>query len=451
MEDSVLSEWFELLKYETVGADPSRLKECVACASWLRKWLSKLGFSVEMLYPGDGVDMSGAALPPPVLFAERKGEEGAPTVLVYGHYDVQPPDPIEEWKTPPFEPTVIDGRVYCRGANDDKGQTFAFLCGMRDYLALDGGKLNVKIVLDGQEESGSKSLSELVPSLRRRLAADVLLVCDTSAASNLRPAIIAGLRGISHFTVRLSGPNRDLHSGEYGGISPSPAQGIAELMASLHLPDGSIAVAGFRDGIENPTHDELATAEMFGPSGESLEEDIGCEPCGGQTGKTLVQRNSFEPTIEVNGIHSGYGGPGSKTIIPSSALAKISMRLVPGQSPRGAFAAVRAHLEDRCPKGLKLMFEDVVEGSAAFRLPLASPLFRLASDVLSEMDPRGPAFQWCGASIPVLSLLREASGAAPLIVGWGQGEDRIHSPNESYSFAQFDKAREWGRRILSAL
>ena len=252
-------------------------------------------------------------------------------------------------------------------------------------------------------------------------------------------------------TIRLDGPSRDLHSGEYGGVSPNPAQGIAELVASLHLPDGSIAVAGFRDGIENPTHDELAKAEALGPSEESLAEDIGCEPCGGQTGKTVVQRNSFEPTIEVNGIHSGYGGPGAKTVIPSSAFAKISMRLVPGQSPRGAFAAVRAHLEDRCPKGMKLSFEDVLEGTAAFRLPLASPLFRLASDVLAEMDPRGPAFQWCGASIPVLSILREASGAAPLIVGWGQAEDRIHSPNESYSLEQFDRAREWGRRILSAL
>ena len=451
MEETVLAEWRELLKYESVGADRARFGECVSCASWLRKWLSGLGFDVTLLYPQRGESAADVQLPPPVVFAERRGDEGSSTVLVYGHYDVQPPDPVEEWETPPFEPVVKGDRMYCRGANDDKGQTFAFLCGMRDYLALEGRKLNVKIVLDGQEESGSKSLSELVPSLRRRLVADVLLVCDTSAAPNLRPAIVAGLRGISHFTVRLSGPSRDLHSGEYGGISPNPAQGIAELMASLHLPDGSIAVAGFRDGIERPTHDELAMAEMFGPSEESVAEDIGCDPCGGQTGKTLVQRNSFEPTIEVNGIHSGYGGPGSKTVIPSSAIAKISMRLVPGQSPRGAFAAVRAHLEDRCPKGMKLSFEDVVEGTAAFRLPLASPLFRLAADVLSGMDPRGPAFQWCGASIPVLSLLREASGAAPLIVGWGQNEDRIHSPNESYSFAQFDKAREWARKILAAL
>ena len=448
MEDKVLKEYMDLLRYESVGADPSHLRDCVSCASWLRKWLGALDFKAELLYPKQEKD---ALLPPPVLFAERPGSEEAATVLVYGHYDVQPADPLAEWKTPPFEPTVVDGRVYCRGANDDKGQMFALLCGMRDYLAADGSKLNIKIVLDGQEESGSGALTALAPDMRRRLAADVLLVCDTSAAADLRPAIVAGLRGVAHFTLRVTGPNRDLHSGEYGGISPNPAQGLAELLASLHHPDGSIAVAGFRDGIEPPSHDELAAAEAGTPSEEDFAADIGCDPAGGQMGKTIAQRNSFEPTIEVNGIHTGYGGPGSKTVIPSEAIAKISMRLVPGQSPRGAFAAVRTHLDDRCPKGMKLSFEEVNHGTPAFRLPLASPVFRLAADVLSEMDGRGALFQWDGASIHVLSVLREASGAAPLIVGWGQAEDRIHSPNESYSIAQFDKAREWARRILSAL
>ena len=451
MEESVLGEWCELLKYESVGSDPSRLKECVACASWFRKWLMKLGFTVEMLYPGEGSPASEGSLPPPVLFAERKGDEGSSAVLVYGHYDVQPPDPLEEWRTPPFGPTVVDGRVYCRGANDDKGQTFALLCGLRDYLASEGRKINIKIVLDGQEESGSKSLSDLVPSLRRRLAADVLLVCDTSAAPDLRPSIIAGLRGISHFTVRLSGPNRDLHSGEYGGISPNPAQGIAELMASLHLPDGSIAVAGFRDGIENPTHDELSTAEMFGPSDETLAEDIGCDPCGGQTGKTLVQRNSFEPTIEVNGIHSGYGGPGSKTVIPAGALAKLSMRLVPDQNPDDVMAAVSRHLRQHTPRGMKLFIEGLTGEAAGFRLPLASPVFRLAASVLEEIDPRGAVYQWDGASIPVVSTLKTCSGAAPLLVGFGQPEDRIHSPNESYGLNQFARAMAWAEKILAAL
>ena len=448
MEDKVLSEYFELLRYESVGADPSHLRDCVSCASWLRKWLGALGFSAELVYPKQE---PGGALPPPVVFAERKGGEAAATVLVYGHSDVQPADPLSEWDTPPFEPTMKDGRVYCRGANDDKGQTFALLCGMRDYLAAEGPKLNIKIVLDGQEESGSGALMALAPEMRRRLAADVLLVCDTSAAPSMRPAIVAGLRGVAHFTLRLTGPNRDLHSGEYGGIAPNPAQGMAELLASLHHPDGSIAVAGFRDGIEPPTHEEISAAEASTPSEEECAADIGCETAGGQMGKTIAQRVSFEPTIEVNGIHAGYGGPGSKTVIPCEAVAKISMRLVPGQSPRGAFAAVRTHLDDRCPKGMKVSFEDVNPGTPAFRLPLASPVFRLATHVLSEMDGRGALFQWDGASIPVLSVLREASGAAPLVVGWGQAQDRIHSPNESYSVEQFDRAREWGRRILEAL
>jgi len=491
VEDSVRQEYFELLRYESVGADPAKFADTVKCASWWKKWLGKLGFSAELLYPeevhGAGClvpsaskdapsarhQAPSASLPPPVVFAERKVSEHAPTILVYGHYDVQPADPFEEWKTPPFEPTVVGDRVYCRGAQDDKGQTFAFLCGVRDLLegkreengspqpSTFNPQLNIKVLLEGQEESGSTSLSELLKpnvyakdaeyELRQRVAADVLLVCDTGAAGDLRPAIVAGLRGVSHFTVRLTAANRDLHSGEYGGIAPNPAQGMAELMASLHNPDGSIAVAGFRDGIEPPTHDELRLAEASSPVETDYEADIGCEPVGGQLGKTLVQRNSFEPTIELNGIHSGYGGPGAKTVIPREAMAKLSMRLVPGQSPRRAFDCVRKHLEEHEPRGMKVIVEDWNPGAGGFRLPLASPLFRLAEDVLTQMDARGPVFQWDGASIPVVSAVREASGAAPLIVGWGQSEDRIHSPNESYSFRQFALAREWGRKIVAEL
>lgn len=443
MEDAVRSEYFDLLKFESVGADPTRLRDCVNCATWLKKWLQGLGFSGELL---------SEKFSPPVVFAERRGCEDAPTVLIYGHYDVQPADPVSEWKTPPFEPTVVGERIYCRGAQDDKGQTFAFLCGVRDFLAKNAARTpTIKVLLEGQEESGSAALTALAPSIRRKIAAEVLLVCDTSAAAGLRPAIVAGLRGVSHFTVRLNAANRDLHSGEYGGLAPNAAQGLAELVASLHNPDGSIAVAGFGDTIEPPTADELREAERAAPSEKDYADDIGCEPCGGQRGKSIVQRNSFEPTIEVNGIHSGYGGPGAKTVIPCEAIAKLSMRLVPGQSPARAIAAVRAHLEARVPRGMRLSIEDVTGGAAGFRLPLASPIFRLADDVLRTMDERGPVFQWDGASIPVVSVLREASGAAPLLVGWGQPDDRIHSPNESYSFTQFAKAREWAVRILSAL
>ena len=456
-------EYFELLKMPTIGADPMHLRDCVQAATWLKKWLAATGAEVELVVPEQPQvprdsrvsHDPNAPLVVPVVVGELKGNPDAvTTILVYGHYDVQPPDPLELWNTPPFEPTLKDdGRVYARGAQDDKGQFFAFLCGLRELLA-ERGRLgvNVKFVLEGQEESGSGTLFKLLedPAFRKRVAADVLLVSDTSAAAGLRPAIVAGLRGVCHFTVKLTAANRDLHSGEYGGIAPNAAQGLAELVASLHNPDGSIAVAGFRDGIEPPTHDELLAAEAGFPNEDQFRQDIGVEPCGGQRGKTLVQRNGFEPTIEVNGIHSGYGGPGSKTVIPCEAFAKLSMRLVPGQRPAACFDAVKTHLKDRCPRGMTVSFPEDSGLSAAMRLPLASPLFRLASDLLAEMDERGPVFLWDGASIPVVSALKSASGAAPLLVGWGQAEDRIHSPNESYSLAQFALAKAWAKKILSA-
>ena len=457
LKSSDSKDYFDLLKFQTVGAEKEHLRDCVQCATWLKKWLKSIGAEAELIVPqrdqGSGIGDQDFALSVPVVYGEIKGQEGATTVLLYGHYDVQPADPIGEWETPPFEPTVKGDRIYCRGAQDDKGQFFAFLCGLRELLNLKTSKLpSIKILLDGQEESGSVGLFKLLEDkeFRKRLAADVMLVCDTSAAADLRPAIVAGLRGVNHFTVTLTAANRDLHSGEYGGIAPNAAQGMAELMASLHNADGSIAVSGFRDGIEPPTHEELEKATEGMASEAMYAKDIGTEPCGGQLGKTIVQRNCFEPTVEVNGIHSGYGGPGSKTVIPCQAIAKLSTRLVPGQNPAKAYEAVKRHLKDHCPKGMEVELSELTGEAPAFRLPLASPLFRLAADVLGEMDPRGAVFQWDGASIPVVSALREASGAAPLLVGWGQPEDRIHSPNESYSVRQFLTAKEWGEKILEA-
>jgi len=447
-------EYFELLKIETIGADPTHVKDCVTAAMWLKKWLEGIGAKADLVVP-QGLEV-GTAIP--VVVGERKGAEGAPTVLVYGHYDVQPVDPIAEWKTPPFEPTLKEnGRIYCRGSQDDKGQFFAFLCGIRAFLssgAADASRLpTLKFILEGQEESGSGGLFKLLEDrdFRQRIAADVLLVSDTGAGTDLRPAIIAGLRGVCNFSVKLEGANRDLHSGEYGGIAPNVAQGIAELVASLHNQDGSIAVAGFRDGIIPPTHEELEAAEAGFANEAQFKEDIGCEPCGGQRGRTLVQRNGFEPTVEVNGIHSGYGGPGSKTVIPREAIAKLSMRLVPGQSPRLVYDAIRTHLKDHCPRGMRLSFPDEPALSGAMRLPLSSPIFRLATEALTEVDPRGPTFLYDGASIPVVSGIKDATGAAALLVGWGQPEDAIHSPNESYSVKQFNLAKAWGVKILSAL
>lgn len=471
--ETILKEYFELLRFPTIGAEPMRLKDCVDCAMWLKKWLVPQGFAVELM---QAPKMLGT---PPILLAERKGTEGAPTILFYGHYDVQPPDPLDVWETPPFEPTLKDDqRVYCRGAQDDKGQFFSFLCGMRNYLMSHMGAVptnlgtvpaktppetvgtvpenlgtvpTIKVLLEGQEESGSTALAALAPTIKDRLRADVLLVCDTSAAAEMRPAIVSGLRGVSHFTVRLEAANYDLHSGEHGGIAPNPAQGMAELVASLHNPDGSIAVRGFCDHVVPPTEEERAAAESAAVTPEEYEKTTGVAPVGGEEGLTLTERNSFRPTIEVNGIHSGYGGPGSKTVIPARALAKISMRLVPDQNPGEAMAAVERHLKQHTPRGMKLFIEDLTGEAAGFRLPLASPVFRLAASVLEEIDPRGAVYQWDGASIPVVSTLKACSGAAPLLVGFGQPEDRIHSPNESYGLNQFARAMAWAEKILAAL
>ena len=463
------AEYFELLKFPTIGADPMHLRDCVQCAMWLKRWLEKIGADVELLLP----EGSGLAPTPPVLYAERPGDEGAPTLLFYGHYDVQPPDPLEEWTTPPFEPTEKDGRIYCRGAQDDKGQFFSFLCGLREFLSEQKGSVptdspnhpilqspitqsqgsvpTIKFLLEGQEESGSDAIAKVAAKMKDRLRADVLLVCDTGAAADLQPAIIAGLRGVSHFTVRLTAATCDLHSGRYGGIAPNAAQGMAELMASLHNPDGSIAVRGFCDRVEPPTDEELAAAEAAAMSDEAYRQEMGVAPVGGEKGLSVTARNSFRPTIEVNGIHSGYGGPGSKTVIPCAALAKLSMRLVPGQNPAECMALVERHLRQHTPPGMELFIEDLTGEAPAMRLALNSPMFRLAADVLGTLDPRGAVFQWDGASIPIVSTLARLSGAAPLLVGFGQGEDRIHSPNESFSWRQFMLCRRWAKELLHTL
>lgn len=449
MTDAIASEYFELLRFRSVGADPAHLRDCADCAGWLCRWLERLGFTTSLKMP----PVVGGVAAPPVVTAERHGDDGAPSVLFYGHYDVQPAEESDGWTSPPFEPTVRGDRVFCRGAQDDKGQFFAFLCGMRDWLEApsERPRPTVKIVLEGQEESGSGALISLLGGLRRSLAADVLLACDTEAGGGLRPAIVAGMRGVSHFSLRLTCASRELHSGSYGGVAPNAAQAMAALVATLHAKDGSVAVAGFSDGAEPPSEEELRLAESVAPSAADIEKEIGCVPAGGRRKASIAMRRSFEPTIELNGIHSGYGGPGAKTVIPCEAVAKLSMRFVPGQSPARAMESVRRHLEERVPEGARLEFTECSAGAAGFRLPLASPLFRLAQDVLTEMDPRGPAFTWDGASIPAVSAVAAASGAAPLIVGWGLPEDRIHSPDESYSFKQFDKAREWGCRILAAI
>ncbi len=439
----ILADYEALLRFPTIGADPERLPDCVACATWIKQFLGRLGFTVDLVQQDQTL--------PPLVVAERPVPNAERTVLLYGHYDVQPVDPIEQWESPPFEPTERDGRIYARGAQDDKGQWFALLQGLR--AAIESGERlpSVRIVLEGQEESGSKALADLAYDLRKRLAADVLLVADTGKDPSGRPAIVAGLRGIIHFTVTLHGPNYDLHSGQHGGIAPNPAQGIAELVASLHHSDGSIAVEGFCDEIVDPTEAEFALATERGFDENAYRREVGVLPVGGERGVPAIVRNAFRPTVEVNGIHSGYGGPGSKTVIPTHAVAKLSCRLVPGQRPARVWETLKAHCERYCPRGMRLELTEVTGCEPGFRLPIDSPITRIAHEILNTFDTRGAVFTWEGASIPIVAKLRDLTGAAPLLVGFGMQEDRIHCPNESFSLEQFQDGVRWGGQIFPAL
>ena len=442
--EQILEEWFTLLRLPTLGAETLRLSDCARAAAWLKKYLTPIGFEVEIQTPENG-------LPVPVLFAERRSPKAATTVLFYGHYDVQPAEPFEEWESAPFEPEIRNNRVYARGAQDNKGQLFAFIQGIKALVESGERVPNIKIVIEGQEESGSAGLLELAPKNADRIKADVLAVSDTSCASDGRPAIIAALRGIQNLTVTLKGPEYDLHSGVHGGIAPNPAQGIAELVASLHNEDGSIAVEGFCDDIIPPSAEEAELACISQQSEEEYKKEVGCLPCGGDRLMEPALRAGFYPTIEVNGIYSGHSGPGPKTVIPAEAGAKLSMRLAPGQKIDKTLPAVKRHLEKHCPPGMRISFSEEVTGAPGFRLPVNSSIFRVAEEVLKEMDSRGPVFKWEGASIPVVATLQEFSGAAPLLVGFGREEDKIHCPNESFGLDQFQQVMEWACNILEAL
>ena len=250
--DRILADYFDLLRFPTISSDPARLGDCARCATWIRQYLRRMGFSAEIVLAGDQ----------PLLVAERPGSPNAPTVLFYGHYDVQPVEPLDQWRTSPFEPVLNGDRVYARGAQDNKGQVFAFLTGVAALIETGAPLPTLRIILDSQEESGSRALREHLPTLKRRLAADILLVCDTGLHSSGRVAITAGLRGLAHLTVRLTGPGHDLHSGTHGGVAPNPALALARLLATLHHDDGRIAVEGFLDGLVPPTDEERRQAKI---------------------------------------------------------------------------------------------------------------------------------------------------------------------------------------------
>ncbi len=426
--DGLRDRWFELLRFPTVSSEPSHDSDCRKCAAWLCDEMESIGFrSAVQSTPGQ-----------PLVLAERPADlADAPTLLFYGHYDVQPADPAALWEQPdPFEPVVRGDRVHARGAQDDKGQFFFVLQALRALVAEGVPLPCVKVALEGEEEHGSAGMAAFLKQDPAWFAADILAVCDTGMASDGRPAVVAGLRGIALLNVTMEGACHDLHSGQHGGLAPNAALALARVLATLHDGEGRIAVQGFLDGLEDPTDAEQSAAAQVLFDAASYTAETGAQPVGGERGLPPHIRLGFRPTIEVNGLHGGYGGSGFKTIIPARAEAKLSARLCPGQDPERCLDAIERHLLRHAPDGLRLRIGRKEGALPGFRLPLHSPVMEQAVSILGRMDPRGAALLWEGASIPIISSLRAVSGAQPLLVGFGCEADRIHAPNESYSWTQ---------------
>ena len=426
-KNRMMEEWEQLLRFDSISADPGHHKVCLDCADWLVDHLAGMGFESTLL----------ETVNKPCVYAERLVDADAPTVLFYGHYDVQPVDPLDKWVDPPFEPTWRDGRLYARGAEDNKGQFFFVLKALEALVKADALPVNLKIILEGEEEFGSEGITLALPEWRDLLQADILLVTDTNMLGEGTPAVVMGLRGIIHLTVELDGPGHDLHSGIHGGKALNPAACMARLLAGLHDDDGRILVEGFYDGVSDPSAEEreLANSTPFDPA--VYLASTGASASGGESAYSVAERVGFRPTIEVNGITSGYGGAGMKTIVPASAQAKLSARLVAGQDPAACMEMIKRHLSKTAHRDIRVSFPEEGVGGPALSLNSQSPYVGLTQSVLKEVTDRDAILLWEGASIPILTLLAEVSGAEPLLSGFGSDAGNAHAPNESFSLEQF--------------
>jgi len=377
----------------------------------------------------------------PVVVGEWLHAPGAPTALVYGHYDVQPVDPLPLWTSPPFEPAVREGRLFARGAADDKGQVWMHILAVEALLRTTGRlPCNVKFLLEGEEEIGSGHLPTFVAERRGQLAADVVVISDSGFYAPGLPSIAYGLRGLCGLDLHVHGPNRDLHSGEYGGAVQNPLHALADLLAGLHDREGLVTVAGFYDEVRPLDGPERAALARLPFEETEYRRGIGVPATFGEAGYTTTERSSARPTLEVNGMWGGFLGEGSKTIIPAEAHAKVTCRLVPDQDADRVLALVRTHLEAHCPPGVRVEV-DVHGGSPATVVPLDSEYIRAAARALQQAFGTAPVYLRMGGSIGVVPAFTQTLRAPVVLMGFGLPEDRIHSPNESFDLGNYDRGQ----------
>ncbi len=426
------SELFDLLRIPSISAQSSHKGDMERCAEWLAASLLKAGADKAEVMPTEGN---------PVVYAEKIVDPKAKTVLVYGHYDVMPVDPIEEWNTDPFEPVIKDGRIWARGANDDKGQSFMHVKAFEAMVNCGELPCNVKFMLEGEEEIGSASLYKWCRDNKKMLKADVILVSDTSLIGWETPSITCGLRGLCYMEVEVTGPNKDLHSGLYGGAVANPANVLTRLVASLIDENGHITIPGFYDDVR-----ELTPAERraFNKAPFCLREYKKALEIGdveGESGYTTIERTGVRPSLDVNGIWGGYIEEGTKTVIPSKASAKISMRLVPDQDYVKIGKLFEKHFKAIAPKSVKVKVR-ALHGGAPYVSPTDLPAYKAAAKALEETFGKKPLPYYSGGSIPIISGFEKILGLKSILMGFGLDRDAIHSPNESYGLDNFYRGVE---------
>ena len=429
-KETFLATWFEALRIPSVSAQPEHRGDMTRMAEWLAVYLcDELGLETQILKTASN----------PLVYAESPKVPGAPTVLVYGHYDVQPVDPIDQWRTPPFEPTIVDGNVVCRGADDDKGQLLTHLFAAKATLEAKGKfPVQMKFIFEGEEETGSMALEKFLRDAKNRelLAADVILVSDTDMPGPGQPGITYGLRGVLGFELELTGPNRDLHSGLYGGSILNPAFELSRLLASIMDENGKIQIPGFYDDVLELTPlDRKALSELPFDEAQSLAQ-INVSESFGEPEFTALERRGARPSFDINGITSGYQGPGGKTIIPSSASAKFTFRMVPCQDPKKIARNLRSYLKKQLLPGVSMKLA-CTQASAGLVVPLDKPSIAAAARGLKKAFGKKPLFAREGGAIPIVAELAEALSADLILAGFGLESDGIHSPNEHFPLESF--------------
>ncbi|HJU66208.1 MAG TPA: dipeptidase [Gemmatimonadaceae bacterium] len=431
-------ELFEFLRIPSVSARSEHKQDMTRAARWVADAMVAVGLQAEIFQTGGH---------PIVLGEWRKAEPGAPTVLIYAHYDVQPPEPLELWTSPPFEPTLRDGKIFARGSVDDKGQLFLHLKALEAHMSVRGSlPVNVIFLAEGEEEVGSENLEAFVATQAKRLAADAVVISDSSMFAPGQPSILCSLRGLAYFQIDVTGPAHDLHSGSYGGAVVNPAMALARMLATLHDENGRVAIRGFYDKVDEWPVALREQIRSLPFDEEDFRKETGASALGGEMGRTTLERIWTRPTCEVNGLLSGYTGEGAKTVLPSKAMAKLSCRLVPQQQPEDIGRALRSHLTRVAPEGVKVTITHL-HGGRPWRAELKGPIFDAARKALRVAFDKEPVIVGEGGSIPVVGDFERILGVPVLLVGFGLPGENAHAPNEWMSDDNLMK----GMRAVAAL